>query len=64
MRCLFGFFLATLILVPALNAQECKNGFEFNFALVHPARWSMNEYKYSVDPTIEVLYFFLYQKSF
>jgi hypothetical protein len=58
MRCLFGFFLATLILVPALNAQERKNGFEFNFALVHPARWKMNEYKYSVDPTIEVLYFF------
>ena len=57
MRCLFGFFLTTLILVSALNAQESKNGFEFNFALVHPAKWGLNEYKYSVDPTFEALYF-------
>jgi hypothetical protein len=64
MRCLFGFFLATLILVPALNAQESKNGFEFNFALVHPAKWGLNEYKYSVDPTFEVLYIKSVSKKF
>jgi len=57
MRSLFVFFLATLILVPTLNAQESKNGFEFIFSLVHPAKWSLNEYKYAVDPTLEVLYF-------
>jgi hypothetical protein len=57
MRSFFGTILLTIVLITSLNAQESKNRFEFYFSLVHPAKWSLNEYKYSVDPTLEVLYF-------
>ena len=57
MRSLFGIILLTLVLVTPLFAQESKKGFELNFSLVHPTKWSLQEYKYAVDPTLEVLYF-------
>jgi hypothetical protein len=44
------------VLLPPLNAQESKNGFEINFSLVHPAK-RLSEYKFSTDPTLEVLNF-------
>lgn len=57
MRSLFGILLLFVVLIPPLSAQENKKGFELNFSLVHPAKWGLKEYKYSVDPTLEVLYF-------
>lgn len=45
------------LLNPAIHAQEIKKGIEVNFSLIHPAKWSLDNYKYSVDPTLEVLYF-------
>ncbi len=50
MRSLFGIFLLIVTLVFPLGAQESKKGFEVNFSLVHPAKWSLN-------PALEVLYF-------
>jgi len=57
MRTVYVIILLITTLVSPLDAQESKKGFEFNFSLVHPAKWSMKEYKYSVDPTLEILYF-------
>lgn len=57
MRSLFGIFLLIVTLVFPLSAQESKKGFEVNFSLVHPAKWSLSEYKFSADPALEVLYF-------
>jgi hypothetical protein len=57
MRSLFGILLLIVVLVPPLSAQESKKGFEFNFSLIHPGKWAQKEYKYSVDPTLEILYF-------
>jgi hypothetical protein len=53
-----------LILAPSLKAQDSKKGFEFNFSLVHPAKWSRKEYNYSVDPTLEVFYIKSVSKKF
>jgi hypothetical protein len=57
MRSLFGILLLIVVLVPPLSAQESKKGFEFNFSLIHPVKRSLSEYKFSTDPTLEVLYF-------
>ena len=57
MRYLMGIFLLAVTLVPSLSAQKNKNGVELDFSLVHPVKMSLNEYKYSADPTLEVLYF-------
>jgi hypothetical protein len=57
MRSLFGILLLITVLDPPLSAQDSKKGFEINFSLVHPAKWSLSEYKFSTDPTLEVLYF-------
>jgi len=57
MRTLFVIFLLIAILISPVDAQESKKGFELNFSLVHPAKWSLKKYNYSVDPTFEVLYF-------
>ncbi|MBW6535719.1 MAG: hypothetical protein K0B11_11965 [Mariniphaga sp.] len=57
MRTLFGIILLATTLVSPLYAQESKKGFELNFSLVHPAKWGLSEYKFSADPTLEVLYF-------
>lgn len=63
MRSLVVLFLAIILLPPFSNAQEIKKGFEFNFALVHPAKWGLKDYKYSVDPTLEILYFTFLSKK-
>ena len=47
-----------------LQAQEIKKGLEFSFSLVQPAKWSLNEYNYSTDPTLEVLYYKALSKKF
>ena len=57
MRSLLISIFLNAVLLPPLNAQESKKGFELNFSLVHPAKWSLSEYKFSADPTLEVLYF-------
>jgi hypothetical protein len=57
MRSIVAIFLLTTAIIPPLAAQENKKGFEFNFWLVHPAKWSLSEYKFSTDPTLEFLYF-------
>ena len=64
MRSLFGIVLLIAVLVPPLSAQESKKGFELNFSLVHPAKWGRRDYKYSVDPTLEVLYYTSLSKKF
>ena len=64
MRSLFGILLLIAVLVQPLSAKEGKKGFELNFSLVHPAKWGLREYKYSVDPTLEVLYFTSVSKKF
>ncbi|WP_372950787.1 hypothetical protein [Mariniphaga sp.] len=64
MRSLFTLIVLMAVLLPPLNAQESKKGFEFNFSLVHPAKWSLKEYRYSADPTLEVLYFTSISKKF
>lgn len=57
MRSLFTSIFLLAVLLPPLKAQESKKGFELNFSLVHPAKWSLSEYKFSADPTLEALYF-------
>ncbi len=64
MRSIFAIFLLTTATIHPLVAQENNRGFEFNFSLVHPAKWGLSDYKYSVDPTLEVLYFTSISKKF
>jgi hypothetical protein len=49
---------------PTIRAQEIRRGLELNFSLIHPAKWSLDDYKYSVDPTLEILYFTSLSKKF
>ncbi len=56
MRTIFILILTGLFFMPELKGQEKKNGFEYRFLLIHPYRRS-NEYKYSLDPSIEALYY-------
>jgi hypothetical protein len=46
-----------IILSSHIRAQQKSSGIEIKFSLTHPAKWSLSDYKYSVDPTAEVLYF-------
>jgi hypothetical protein len=57
MRTIFILFLISIFYVPELSGQEKNNGFEVTFLLIHPVKKSLNHYEYSVDPTLEVLYF-------
>ena len=63
MRSLFTLIVLMAVLLPPLNAQESKKGFEINFSLVHPAK-RLSEYKFSTDPTLEILYFTSVSKKF
>jgi hypothetical protein len=56
MRTIFILFLIGIFVLPELKGQEKNKGTEFRFSLIHPYRRS-NEYKYSLDPSIEALYF-------
>jgi hypothetical protein len=56
MRTIFILFAVSIFLLPELKGQEKNKGTEFRFSLIHPYRRS-NEYKYSLDPSIEALYF-------
>ena len=64
MRACLIVVLISIFVLSEINGQEKKNGLDVTFSLIHPARLSMNEYKYSVDPTLEVLYFFSLSEKF
>ena len=57
MRRIYFYMILFIFAIPPLKAQEKERGFELEFSLVHPAKWSMNGYNFSTDPTLEVLYF-------
>lgn len=57
MRSIIVHSFLIILLIPQLNAQDLKKGFEFNFSLIHPVKWSLEDYQYSLDPTLELLYF-------
>jgi hypothetical protein len=64
MRALLIFVLLNIFLLPELNGQEKNNGPDITFSLIHPVKHSLNQFKYSVDPTLEVLYFTSLSKKF
>lgn len=46
-----------IILSSHIRAQQKSSGLEINLSLAHPAKWGLSEYKFSADPTAEVLFF-------
>lgn len=56
MRSILIVFLMSIFFLQESGGQEKNHGLDISFSLIHPSKWSMNEYSYSVDPTLEVLY--------
>ena len=56
MRTIFILFLINIFFLSELNGQEKNKGLEIRFSLIHPYR-RFNNYKLSLDPSIEALYY-------
>lgn len=58
MRPFLIFVCFSILLLSEINGQEKKRELDVTFSYIHPAKWGLNEYLYSFDPKIEVLYHF------
>ena len=56
MRAIFILFILSFFLLSEINGQEKNNGLGLTFSLIHPVKYSLREYQYAADPTLEVLY--------
>ena len=64
MRAFLIFVLFSIFVLSEINSQEQNNGLDVTFSLIHPVKRSLNENKYSVDPTLEVLYLYTLSEKF